>query len=128
VSSSGNSETSTDPETREKDRDKKGRKNSMFGNLFRKKPRKPSKYEDLVRDEDPAEVRVDALVMQKGSNTDDESRRHDADESAPSTQELEVQALETSHHNVQPEAHNTPVVDVTKESVRLLSLLKLIKF
>jgi hypothetical protein len=42
-------------DTREKEKDKKGRKNSVFGNLFKKKQKKPSKDEDISREQEPTE-------------------------------------------------------------------------
>jgi hypothetical protein len=42
-------------DTREKEKDKKGRKNSVFGNLFKKKQKKPSKDEDIPREQEATE-------------------------------------------------------------------------
>src|SRR5579859_3904745 len=56
VSSAGYTESAGDLD-KDKERDKRGRKNSVFGNLFKKKAKKSSKDEDIVRDDEQADSR-----------------------------------------------------------------------
>jgi len=55
--SSGATDSGTESDTREKENTKKGKKNSVFGNLFRKRSRKLSKDEDVNRDDDVVETK-----------------------------------------------------------------------
>jgi hypothetical protein len=68
VSSSGYAESGADSDLREKD--KKVRKNSVFGNLFKKKTKKSSKDEDVVREEEPVEIKVTAIAAPIQSEAD----------------------------------------------------------
>jgi hypothetical protein len=68
VSSSGYAESGADSDPREKD--KKVRKNSVFGNLFKKKTKKSSKDEDVVREEEPVEIKVTAIAAPIQSEAD----------------------------------------------------------
>jgi hypothetical protein len=64
---------------REKERDKKGRKNSVFGNLFKKRTKKPSKDEE-ARELDPVETKstvVDTSMSRTNTNEDKDSLRKD---------------------------------------------------
>ena len=50
IGSTGYPDANAELDTREKEKDKKGRKNSVFGNLFKKKQKKLSKDEDISRE------------------------------------------------------------------------------
>ena len=64
--SSGLSEYSGDNDGREKERDRKGRKNSVFGNLFRKKTKKSSKDEDSFHDFDSSDTKPELVRSRSG--------------------------------------------------------------
>jgi len=55
--SSGATDSGAESDTRERENTKKGKKSSVFGNLFRKRSRKPSKDEDVNRDDDVVETK-----------------------------------------------------------------------
>jgi len=61
IGSAGYPDSGGESDTREKEKDKKVRKNSVFGNLFKKKMKKSFKDEDVIRDEEPLESKVTAL-------------------------------------------------------------------
>jgi len=100
----------------------------MFGNLFRKKSRKPSKDEDVVRDEETPEVKGDMVFAQNDLNKDDESLRNERVEPLPSEEEIKVHNLEGSQitDGARIKKDNTVLVDTTKKSVRLYSFVRLI--
>jgi hypothetical protein len=73
------SESIGDLDPREKERDRKGRKNSVFGNLFKKRTKKPSKDEE-TREFDLAETKPlvrDASINHVGTPEDEDSLRKD---------------------------------------------------
>jgi hypothetical protein len=79
LSVSSASESIGDLDPREKDRDKKGRKNSVFGNLFKKRTKKPSK-DDETREIDSADTKatVEAISRNRAdTNEDEDSLRKD---------------------------------------------------
>ena len=100
----------------------------MFGNLFRKKSRKPSKDEDVVRDEEIPEVRGDTALAQNDLNKDDESLRSERAEPPPSEEDLKVRNSGGSQvmDGTRVKKDNTALVDTTKKSVSLHSFVKLI--
>jgi hypothetical protein len=100
----------------------------MFGNLFRKKSRKPSKDEDVVRDEEIPEVTGDTAFAQNDLNKDDESLRSERVEPPPSEEETKVHNSEVSQimDGTRVENDNTAPIDTTKKSVRLHSFVRLI--
>lgn len=67
------SSNSPEMDTREREKDKKGRKNSVFGNLFKKKQKKLSRDEDNSREQDTKErnVNVPAAVLTEANDNDD---------------------------------------------------------
>jgi hypothetical protein len=100
----------------------------MFGNLFRKKSRKPSKDEDVVRDEEILEVKGDTAFAQNDLNKDDESLRSERVEPLLSEEEIKVHNSEASQimDDTRVENDNTALIDTTKKSVRLHSFVRLI--
>ena len=78
LSVSSASESIADLDPREKERDKKGRKNSVFGNLFKKRTKKTSKDEEL-RELDTAEKKsvVETPTTRTEANEDEYSLRKD---------------------------------------------------
>jgi hypothetical protein len=79
-------------DTREKEKDKKGRKNSVFGNLFKKKQKKPSKDEDIPREQEATEKKgstsaaaatATAATQADASESEDLLRKDWANASAP---------------------------------------------
>lgn len=78
LSVSSASESIADLDSREKERDKKGRKNSVFGNLFKKRTKKTSKDEEL-RELDIAEKKsvIETPTTRTEANEDEYSLRKD---------------------------------------------------
>ena len=79
LSVSSASESVADSDPREKERDKKGRKNSVFGNLFKKRTKKPSKDEE-ARDLDARETKspkLEAPTTRAAAGDDKDSLRRD---------------------------------------------------
>jgi len=114
---------------REKDRDKKGKKSSVFGNLFRKKSRKSSKDEDSGREEDATEPKgtiSSDVIIEKEVNEDETSNRK---ESFPSEKGLKSRTSETAatvDRQGTSEHVATPVL-ISTELVSAYSSQKLIK-
>ena len=67
--SSGATDSGAESDVREKENAKKGKKNSVFGNLFRKKSRKSSRDEDVNKDDDVVETKE---VLVRGITKEDE--------------------------------------------------------
>lgn len=79
LSLSSASESIGDLDPREKERDKKGRKNSVFGNLFKKRTKKPSKDEE-TREFDLPDTKAtveDTSLNPAGPIEDEDSLRKD---------------------------------------------------
>lgn len=100
----------------------------MFGNLFRKKSRKPSKDEDVVRDEEIPDVKGDTAFAQNDLNKDDESLRSERVEPPHSEEEQKVPNSGGSQivDGNRVKKDNTALVDTTKKSVSLHSFVRLI--
>lgn len=116
---------------REKDRDKKGRKNSVFGNLFRKKSRKSSKDEDAGREENAIEPKGSIssdVIVEKEVNEDDTSNQNRWMESSPSENGPKARASETTAivNGKGTSKHVTALVLNTTELVNAYSYQKLI--
>ena len=116
---------------REKDRDKKGRKNSVFGNLFRKKSRKSSKDEDAGREEDATESKGSIssdVIVEKEVNENEPSKQNLPTESSPLEKGLNGRTSETAATvNVQATSKHVALVLNTTELVTAYSSQKLIK-
>ena len=117
---------------REKDRDKKGRKNSVFGNLFRKKSRKSSKDEDAGRDEiaiEPKGSISSDVIVEKEVNEDKTSNQNRWMESSPSEKGPKARSSETAGvaNGQGTSKHVTALVLNTTELVSAYSSQKLIK-
>ena len=70
MSSSITSEAGAELETREKELNKKGRKNSVFGNLFKKRSKKSSKEDEGTAEEGPADEKSATVSNESESNED----------------------------------------------------------
>jgi hypothetical protein len=88
VSSSGTGDLGSDVE-REKEKDRKGRKNSVFGNLFKKRQKKPSRDEDITREDEYVDARID-LTTRDDESISKKSISSDAAEESSLTQGMEV--------------------------------------
>jgi hypothetical protein len=79
VSSSGYPDSGGESDSRDKEKDKKVRKNSVFGNLFKKKTKKSSKDEDAVREEGSLEVQINPTSepLRQASAKEIDSLRND---------------------------------------------------
>lgn len=93
----------------------------MFGNLFRKKSRKPSKDEGFVQEEDVANVKGTTPGTQKEMNKDEDSPKNDRTESIPSIEGSRLQSFEAPRNVIGIDAseQSAVLVDANKESVRL---------
>lgn len=116
---------------RDKDRDKKGRKNSVFGNLFRKKSRKSSKDEDAGREEDATEPKGSIssdVIVEKEVNENETSKQSIRTESSPLEKGLTGGTSETAVTvNGQATSKHVALVLNTTELVTAYSSQKLIK-
>ena len=105
---------------REKERDKKGRKNSVFGNLFKKRTKKPSKDEE-ARELDAAETKssvIETPTTRTVANDDKDSLRKDWTRPVPRENNEASYRNEAMHEiagNLGP--------DSSKEQVELLTVI-----
>jgi hypothetical protein len=68
-SSVGAPEFGGESDVRERERDRKGRKNSVFGNLFKKKTKKSSKDEDAPHEQEVVEAKADSVLLKEDTPT-----------------------------------------------------------
>jgi hypothetical protein len=77
ISSTGYPDTSAELDIREREKDKKGRKNSVFGNLFKKKQKKSSRDEDNSREQEAKERKNSIPAVHKEANESEDLLRSD---------------------------------------------------
>jgi hypothetical protein len=102
----------------------------VFGNLFRKKSRKPSK--DDEREEETADAKAAAITIvavEQESNEKDDSLRNDWDAPAQSREVEKIQSAMTIGAEGLDGDARLPIISAEKESVILLLFIQeLIKF
>jgi hypothetical protein len=77
ISSTGYPDTNAELDIREREKDKKGRKNSVFGNLFKKKQKKSSRDEDNSREQDAKERKSSIPAVHREANDSEDLLRND---------------------------------------------------
>lgn len=120
LSVSSASESIADLDPREKERDKKGRKNSVFGNLFKKRAKKPSKDEearelDAVGTKSPV---IETPTTRTAATDDMDSLRKDWTRPGPRDNHYASYRNEAMH-----EVSRNLGPDSSKEQVELLVVI-----
>ena len=95
----------------------------MFGNLFRKKSRKPSKDDETGRLENVVDAKaspVAPVAREQETNEKDDSLRNDWDamEQHIATKEIQVQVSVTNISKEESDSDIKPIILATKESVK----------
>jgi hypothetical protein len=99
----------------------------VFGNLFRKKSRKPSKDDETGREEETADAKAAAITVvavEQESNEKDDSLRNDWDASTQSREVEKIQSAMTVGADGLDDDARLPIISAEKESVILYFLFK----
>ena len=97
----------------------------MFGNLFRKKSRKPSKDDEPGREEETVDAKASAMTVEaveQESNEKDDSLRNDWDAAVQSKEVEKIQsAVSLGAEGLNGDAR-PPITSAKKESVNICFL------